>query len=383
MELVSIIIPTYNRAEILTKSIQSVLSQTFGDFELIVVDDGSTDNTYELIKDLDPRIKIIRQQNQGVSAARNNGLKVSQGKYIAFLDSDDEWDPFYLEACISFLENHPEENVINTEFLWNRKKDYNEIHPITDILRVYVPLAKRVGSRLLDLPPGETDHYLRIYNEKIPVGEWAKNFLCKMQKPFTHYYRGNIFEHWRWGYLMSVWSTVITRKTIDRIGVFNNSHIRAGDYDFLCRLCKSYPINFLPFPGAIKNEFHKSGKTFKEEHLASGKNRVKFAITYIDRFDDAFLKDRPHDVELLKIKAQNLTYISEVALIDWDKKTAFHYAKAALNIDPNIFRAKLILILLKLFPISKLPKWIYLIAIFIKKLIRSNIRLKLFNLETY
>lgn len=371
MDLVSVIIPTYNRGEIITKSLNSVLAQTFQDFELIVIDDGSTDNTYDMIKDLDPRLKIIRQQNQGVGAARNTGIRASKGKYIAFLDSDDEWNPIYLEACISFLENHPDENVINTEFLWNLRKNYFEIEPIRDLRRVYIPLAKRVGSTLLNLPPGETDHYLRIYKEKIPVGKWAESFLKKIDRPFKYYYRGYIFEHWRWGYIMTLWSTVITRESINHIGGFNTKHIRAGDYDFLSRLCKNYRINFLPFPGAIKNEYFGSGEKFKEEHLASGKNQVLFAITYVERFEDAFLKERPNDEELLKIKAQNLTYISEVALSNENQEVASHYARAALEIDPNIFRAKLILFLLKLLPNTKLPKIIYCILVRFKKLIKS------------
>lgn len=359
MPLVSVIIPTYNRKDIILKSIKSVLNQTFEDYELIIVDDGSTDNTYGLIKDLDPRLKIISQPNQGVSAARNNGIRASKGKYIALLDSDDEWDPLYLEACTSFLENHPNEDVVHTEFIWKLRKNYFEIHPYIDIPRVFVPLAKKVGSNLLDLPPGETDHYLRIYEEKIPIGKWAESFLNKMNKPFTHYYRGYVFNHWRWGYLMPVWSTVITKKAFQKTGEFNNEHKRAGDYDFLTKLCKNFRINFLPFPGAIKNEYHESGKTLKEEHLASGKNALNFAIDYLDRFETAFLKDNPTDGELLCIKAQNQVYISEVALRNEEKEIAIIYANSALKIDPSIFRAKFLVSLLKFIPNIKLANLLY------------------------
>jgi len=91
--LVSVIIPTYNRAQLVTKAIDSVLSQTYKDFEIIVVDDGSTDNTEEVVGSFkDSRIHYIRhKENRGGSAARNTGIKASKGEYIAFLDSDDEW----------------------------------------------------------------------------------------------------------------------------------------------------------------------------------------------------------------------------------------------------------------------------------------------------
>jgi len=99
MPLVSVVIPTYNRAERLKRALESVFNQTFTDFEIIVVDDGSQDNTEEIIKNMqDPRIRFIKHpRNLGVSAARNTGIKASKGRYIAFLDSDDLWDRKKLE----------------------------------------------------------------------------------------------------------------------------------------------------------------------------------------------------------------------------------------------------------------------------------------------
>ncbi len=374
MPLVSVVIPTYNRAETIMRSLNSVLSQTFQDYELIVVDDGSTDHTYDIIKDLDPRLKIISQPNQGVSAARNNGIRASRGKYIALLDSDDEWNPLYLEACISFLSNHPDENVVHTEFIWKLRKDYSEVQPYKDIPRIFIPLAKKVGSKLLDLPPGETDHYLRIYKEKIPIGKWAESFLSKMEKPFNHYYRGYIFDHWRWGYLMSAWSTVFTKEAFEAIGGFANQYKTAEDYDFLTRLCKNYRVNFLPFPGAIKNEFQDSGQKLKEEHLASGKNTLYFAINYLERFEVIFLKNNPDNKELLGIKVQNATYVSEVALRAGQKEIARKYAEAALEIEPNIFRARIILNLLKFTPSVKIANSLYQILRKLRYWVRKVLR---------
>lgn len=90
MPKVSVIIPTYNRARLVTKAIQSVLDQTYQDFEIIVVDDGSTDNTKEVVGSFkEPRIKYVYQDNSGICIARNNGINVSKGDYVLFLDSDD------------------------------------------------------------------------------------------------------------------------------------------------------------------------------------------------------------------------------------------------------------------------------------------------------
>jgi glycosyltransferase involved in cell wall biosynthesis len=108
---VSVIIPAYNAAAFLQETIESVLSQTFTDWELLVVDDGSTDQTPDIVQHyqkVDSRIQLIRQANQGVSATRNSGVANSQGDYIAFLDADDQWLPQKLSAHLAHLAAKPE-----------------------------------------------------------------------------------------------------------------------------------------------------------------------------------------------------------------------------------------------------------------------------------
>jgi glycosyltransferase involved in cell wall biosynthesis len=117
---VSIIVPTYNRAHLIGRAIQSVLNQTYQDFELIVVDDGSADNTEEVVKEFqkkDERIIYIRQEkNKGAAAARNTGIKAAKGEYIAFQDSDDEWLPEKLEKQMKAFDNASSEvGVVYTD----------------------------------------------------------------------------------------------------------------------------------------------------------------------------------------------------------------------------------------------------------------------------
>ena len=110
--VVRIIIPTYNRANLISEAILSVLSQTFQQFELFVVDDGSNDNTSEVVKKIaenDSRIKYLYQNNRGAASARNYGIsQESPPEYIAFLDSDDIWYPRHLESSVNFLDTYPE-----------------------------------------------------------------------------------------------------------------------------------------------------------------------------------------------------------------------------------------------------------------------------------
>ncbi|XVH33851.1 glycosyltransferase family 2 protein (plasmid) [Haloferacaceae archaeon DSL9] len=113
MPTASVIVPTYNRADALPRTIDSVLAQTFEDLELIVVDDASSDNTKNVVESYDdPRITFLSHEtNQGGSAARNTGIEHATGEYIAFLDSDDEWLPQKLERQISTLESRADDWV--------------------------------------------------------------------------------------------------------------------------------------------------------------------------------------------------------------------------------------------------------------------------------
>lgn len=116
---VSVVMPTYNRAKYLPEAIGSVLQQTFRDFELIIVDDGSTDNTAEIVGAMtDPRIRYIAQDNMGVSAALNTGWRAATGEYIGRLDSDDVWLPSLLEELVPILERNPDMGVIYARARW-------------------------------------------------------------------------------------------------------------------------------------------------------------------------------------------------------------------------------------------------------------------------
>src|SRR6185437_12705329 len=107
---VSVGVPTYNRAYVIREALASCLAQTYTDFEVIVVDDGSLDNTSEVVAEFhDPRIRYIRtEQNHGVAAARNIFLRNARGELISFLDSDDLWKPYKLEKEVAFFKRHPE-----------------------------------------------------------------------------------------------------------------------------------------------------------------------------------------------------------------------------------------------------------------------------------
>jgi glycosyltransferase involved in cell wall biosynthesis len=172
--LVSVIIPTYNRWPMIAEAVESVLTQTFDAFELIIVDDGSTDNTARLLRSCDSRLKIFSQSRAGVAAARNAGVAISLGKYLAFLDSDDVWSPAKLAIQADFMERNSGAHICQTEEIWirggvrvNPKSKHRK--PSGDIFRrslelcLVSPSAVMMTKELFDLAGG--------FDESFPVCE--------------------------------------------------------------------------------------------------------------------------------------------------------------------------------------------------------------------
>ena len=191
--LVSVIIPTYNKALYLKEAIESVLNQTYKNLELLVIDDGSTDNTAEIIKLFnDNRLIYFYQNNKGPAAARNVGIENSKGEFIAFLDSDDLWLEEKLEKQIKFLKENNEVGMLGTGFY---KIDENK---------------NIIGKKQF---PADNDR--------------LKKILIKFN-PFAQ-------------------SSVILRKeVIQKVGKYDESFLESEDYDFWLRIARYYKIANLP-----------------------------------------------------------------------------------------------------------------------------------------
>ena len=134
---ISVVIPLYNKEKYIKRALDSVRAQTFDDFEVIVINDGSTDNGPSIVEQYnDPRIKLINQENAGVSAARNRGIKEAKADLIAFIDADDEWLPEFLETVIRLRDRYPEAGAYATAYeIQKRNEDvyspkYKHIPPV-------------------------------------------------------------------------------------------------------------------------------------------------------------------------------------------------------------------------------------------------------------
>jgi glycosyltransferase involved in cell wall biosynthesis len=200
--LVSVIIPTCNRGWVLQEAIDSVLAQDFEDFELIVVDDGSTDNTGEMLDSYEQDLIVIRQSNRGVSAARNRGIAEAAGLLIAFLDSDDLWLPRKLSRQVDFFNSNPDAVINQTEEIWIRN-------------------GVRVNPR--------TRH---------------------------HKFSGMIFERSLALCLVSPSAVMMKRSLFDEIGLFDEDLPACEDYDLWLRVSWRYPVHLIETPLIIKRGGH-------------------------------------------------------------------------------------------------------------------------------
>lgn len=181
---VSVIIPSYNRAHFVGEAIQSILDQTFPDFEVIVVDDGSTDNTKDVVTSFkDPRVKYTFQENRGIAAARNTGIKATSGEYVAFLDSDDLWLPQHLELKVRLLDSRPEVALVcsdnyvvdyrtgtNLGTFWHRIRVNPERasrQPLRELLseECFISLQSTLVRRSVFAEVGYLDESLRLYDD--------------------------------------------------------------------------------------------------------------------------------------------------------------------------------------------------------------------------
>jgi glycosyltransferase involved in cell wall biosynthesis len=339
MAQVSVIVPTYNRADTIKRAIASVQAQTFQDWELIVVDDGSTDGTASVIAGLDPRMVVIRQENQGISGARNTGLARSTGRYIAFLDSDDEWLPHHLELCVSFLRAFPEEHFVTTELWEDFGKGRIVKHYRVEASNWYPALARRVGSSALDLPRGETDDYLRVYQSREEIGDWGRPIVEKAGFADVFHYSGRIFDRLRFGYLMAMQNTVLTRAAYETVGRFDMSYRVVSDFGLMARLCLNYRANYLSIPSCIKHELDPKGGPLGEGHLASGRGALDCAREMLRWFEQLFWNDRPTDPELCALRADRHFELGQLAFERGLHADALQYFRKAHGVVRSSRRA--------------------------------------------
>jgi glycosyltransferase involved in cell wall biosynthesis len=359
MPTISIIMPTYNRADTLPRALASVLAQTFQDWELLVIDDGSTDDTQSLFTNVDSRIRYIQQQNGGCYVARNHGLRLSRGSLITFLDSDDEWLPHYLSLVTGFFAESPDDHFVMTEFL----ADYGNHRMVREdqalIGKSWVAMAQKIGSSALKLPDGETDDYLRVYQTREPLGAWAQTIAAQAGYPNPYLYRGKILEYFRWGHLGWMPTTTITRTALERVGLYSEQYRTGTDYRMLANLARCYQANMIAIPCAIKHHAGIENQALSENHLAAGPNEYRYASARISHFDEIFpMGDQPNR-ETLRIRGLYQLYAARTAIELGMRKNAVQHLCEVRHALPEYYPARALSVFLWCVRSDKLSKGLY------------------------
>jgi glycosyltransferase involved in cell wall biosynthesis len=200
----SIVIPLYNNEAHIARALYSVLAQTTGDFDIIIINDGSTDKGPDVVTTIsDPRIQLYSQGNNGVSAARNEGIRNARHDFIAFLDADDEWKPDFLQTICRLIRHHPEAGIYATAY------------------GIVTPEGRMRSPRLLHIPPSPWEGLIPNY------------FRAALGDP-------------------PVWTSacVVPKKVFSEVGAFSVGVRRGQDLDMWGRIALRYPVAYSRQVGA-------------------------------------------------------------------------------------------------------------------------------------
>ncbi|HSK10116.1 MAG TPA: glycosyltransferase [Vicinamibacterales bacterium] len=198
---VSVVVPAFNAAGSIGEAVASVLAQTYDDYEIVVVDDGSTDGTADLVRRAAPESRIVRQPNGGPGRARNAGIRASTANLIAFLDADDTWLPHKLEAQVAYFRSYPQTGLLHTDWIGSENA--------------------MAGQAALYAQPGPPRHV-----------------FCEL---------------FHTDYEIATLSVMVRRDVLETVGLFDERReVHVEDWDLWLRIAARYPVGYLPQPAAVR-----------------------------------------------------------------------------------------------------------------------------------
>jgi glycosyltransferase involved in cell wall biosynthesis len=214
--VVSIVVPSFNCEQYIRQTLQSVVEQTFTDWELIVVDDGSTDQTVDIASDIDPRIRVVQQRNARVCAARNRGFAESIGRFVCFMDHDDYWFPEKLARQVGWMTRMPELGVVYSNCIYWHAKD--GVFPAPESMR----------------PTNDGD---------------------ALDADFT----GWVYHQFMLDSCALTSSAMIRREALDACGLFDESLPYSEDWDIFLRLTRKYPFAQMTWGSTLYRQHEHQG----------------------------------------------------------------------------------------------------------------------------
>jgi glycosyltransferase involved in cell wall biosynthesis len=310
--LVTVVVPTFNRARQLPGAIESVLAQSHRELEVIVIDDGSTDDTAAIVAALrqrDSRITYLSQPNGGVAAARNRGLERAQGDLIAFLDSDDRWSTDKLRLQLACLARVPEAGMI-----WTNMTGVDPAGTVIPELSLQDILPFRFGLE-------------ELFTSSIPLSElagiprqWGDGVL----------YVGDIYDKMILGNLVLPSSVLMTRERLQRVGSFDQSLEVAGeDFDFFLRVCREGVVAFCDVPTVL----YRVGDADQLTHRSRSVYMARNYIRTLERFSalDRDRLDVPASA-LRTARARGHAWAAQAYMEQGDTASAKRHLRVALRL---------------------------------------------------
>jgi len=294
---VSIVIPTFNRAYCLPAAIGSLQRQTYPHWEALVIDDGSTDGTGELVRSMsadDPRVRYLPQKNGGVSAARNAGLRVADGDWTAFLDSDDAWEPWKLAAQIAVFDRLPHVGMVWT--------DMNAFDPDDKLVSTrHLRKMYRAYSRVDEAS---------LFQGKQRLNEFAPGIAGETPELSDAMVSwGEIYTPMVFGNLVHTSTVLIAKERLRAVGFFDERYRTGEDHDFHMRTCLEGPVALLDAPTI---RYRVAGGA---DQLTSPKHQLEIAMNSLRIREAAIARNRARislsDAEIAGILQRLNAWVAE------------------------------------------------------------------------
>lgn len=270
--LVSVVVPTYNRAHLIVRTIESVLAQTYREVELVIVDDGSKDDTRALLErdyGKDARVRYVYKDNGGPASARNVGFRHARGEYVALLDSDDTWYPWKLALQIACMERHRELGMTWT--------DMEMIDPAGNVVD---PRHLRTMYRAYRWFPNE-----QLFARSTPLAEEVPELAATVGDAQLR--TGDIFSPMIMGNLVHTSTVVLRRERLESVRGFDESLRYSGeDYDFHLRTTREGPVGLCDLPAIRYQQGMPDRLTARRYAVHMAENLLKTIAPVVERDRD-------------------------------------------------------------------------------------------------
>jgi glycosyltransferase involved in cell wall biosynthesis len=316
--LVSVIVPTYNRDYCITRAVDSALAQTWPSIEVIVLDDGSTDRTSEVLSrryGADSRVRYIWQSNTGVSIARNTALKASRGDYIALLDSDDEWVPWKIDLQVACMRARPDVGMTWT--------DMDAVDAEGTV--VHAKYLRRMYNAYRWYPTNDL-----LFSQRMRLSEIAPELGSVVAG--HDFYEGDLSSAIVMGSLVHTSTVVLTRERLEKVGPFSSDYRNAGeDYEFYVRTCRAGLVGFADV-ATVKYQLGLA------DQLTNSKHNIDFAVSFLRTIGPIIDKDRsrlklsPRMIDDVLCSAHR--WVGEASLDVGDRRAAMRHLATSIRIHP-------------------------------------------------